>query len=439
MKWFSSLFGKEKEEAPHTVSVSDAERLIDQKTKPQQEELAITLSEIYAAINEKKAALAGSNSALEKAQVGEEIHDRLLRAALTNRTNIVNQISAITSSIEVPQAKGYPEALEFYDNSSRTIAECTQRSTVSYQYVKLVFEEESRDVREKAKQLEEAFLSLKKELDLRKESFGKAKDLAEKIRRIKELREKRKEQEEKAKGSAEKAEKLKKELEEAKKNLEQLEASEQSQNFEALKKELEAADAGLKKAGEDALSIVSPVERVLKKFRKAAEEGKARYSDLKLVGQYIENPAETLLLDSRLGICGMASEMRALAGTGELEKDPKKAEKLLQSLGELKPEKIRALQLRHESLHLKKNALRKKISESTVDTGKKAMERGINNISGQIGGLDAESRAARQQAAGLSAKIEELTAGLEEELAGFTGEKIVLEREGALQTQGGPE
>lgn len=427
MKWLSNLFLRKKEETQSRITPEDAERLLEEKTKPWQEELSSLLSDIYAGIKEKKAALAGSNTRLEKAQVLEEIHSRLLKAALTNRENITKQISAITSAIRTPDGTDYATALEFYGNSSRTIAECTQRSTVSYQYVKLVFEEESREVRQKAKELEEAFISLKKELDSRREFFDRASSAKEKILGIRKITGEKQEQEKKAEQAEEKREQMKKGLEETKKRLGLLLAGDEYTGFEKAKAGILAAEAELRANREKAASLISPVERVLKKYRKAAEDGKTRYANLKVIDRYLAGPADALLSDKDLDICTIAVEIRGLAGTGEIEKDLKRTEKVLQSLNDIKPEKIRTMQLRNGSLSLKKASLEKKMSESRIEPEKKALEGETGRISGHIREIEAEAARAKNAALQADGEIKKGMESLAEIINGFTGESTRVE------------
>jgi len=427
MKWLSNLFVRKKEETRSRVTLEDAERFLEEKTKPQQEELSTLLSKLYSDIKEKKAALAGSNSRLEKAQVSEEIHDRLLKAALTNKDNITNQISSIISAIRTPDGTDYTTALDFYHNSSRTIREGTQRSTVSYQYAKIVFEEECRDVREKARELEEAFTALKQELDRRREFFGRASALKSKILEIRKRAEEKKEQEQKAEQAGAKQAQMKKELEEAKKRTELLLSSSEYRELEQIQADGEKAEAELRANREKATALLSPMERVLKKYRKAAEDGKTRYANLKVIDRYLANPAEAMFADRDLDLCTISGELSGLIGTGELEKDPKRMEKILQSLNGIKPEKIRAMQLRNESLSLKKAGIEKKMSESRVESGKNALEAEAGRLSGQIGEIEAEAARAKNAALHADAEITKGMGELSELISRFTIETKEVE------------
>lgn len=143
MNWIEKLFGK-KVQDPIEIRF---EELTDWITSRRERLLEGGHSEsVYSEIEEALDEISRSASELEKAEPEGRFHLKLVKIAISNRDNMVKQVRLLMNNINIPKTTDIKTVVEFHENSMQTLTMCLENMMKSYQYTKMVFLEDSKNV-----------------------------------------------------------------------------------------------------------------------------------------------------------------------------------------------------------------------------------------------------------------------------------------------------
>ncbi len=143
MNWIEKLFGKNVqdpieirfEELPAWLA-SSRDRLSEGRHA----------KSVYSDIEDALDEIGKSASELEKAEPEGRFHLKLVKIAISNRDNMVKQVRLLMNNINIPKTTDIKTVVEFHENGIQTLTMCLENMMKSYQYTKMVFFEDSKQV-----------------------------------------------------------------------------------------------------------------------------------------------------------------------------------------------------------------------------------------------------------------------------------------------------
>lgn len=273
MKWIEKLFGKRESSSPE-IGFDALPAWLDARYRNISDEIGRYASDLYPEINDALSEIKESTVLLEEAEPEGRYHLKMVKICVSNRDNMVKQVRMLLENITIPQSEDIESIVVFHENAIQTLTVCLENMMKSYQYTKLMFLDESKQVIADVNalgrllnQLIEPVNSRKNILDAFKKSQNILQDLKNTTLDI-ETREKT------IKVKEENIVLLRKELEEKQKALTLLRESEQWKQFMNYGDELEIlVDDACKKESE-INSIISPLNKALGRLKQLSESGR---------------------------------------------------------------------------------------------------------------------------------------------------------------------
>lgn len=145
MKWIDRLFGQ-KEESPSQIKFEELPEWLAVKSKKISSEISKNASSRYFEIQGALEEIKESTALLEEAQPEGRFHLKMVKIATSNRDNMARQVRMLLENITIPQASDIKSIVVFHENAMQTLTVCLENMMKSYQYTKLLFIEESKNV-----------------------------------------------------------------------------------------------------------------------------------------------------------------------------------------------------------------------------------------------------------------------------------------------------
>ena len=150
MSWIEKIFGKKVpdpieirfDELPKWLS-SSRDRLSHGKHA----------ESVYSDIRDALVAIEKSASELEKTEPEGRFHLKMVKIAISNRDNMVKQVRLLLTNINIPKTTDIKTVIEFHENGIQTLTMCLENMMKSYQYTKMVFFQDSKNVIAKVNEL----------------------------------------------------------------------------------------------------------------------------------------------------------------------------------------------------------------------------------------------------------------------------------------------
>lgn len=143
MKWIEKIFGK-KEQEPIEIRFEELPAwLASVKGGLSENRHAAS---VYSGIEEALEEIGKSASELEKAEPEGRFHLKMIKTATSNRDNMVKQVRLLMNNINIPKSTDIKTVIEFHENAIQTLTMCLENMMKSYQYTKMVFHDDSKNV-----------------------------------------------------------------------------------------------------------------------------------------------------------------------------------------------------------------------------------------------------------------------------------------------------
>ena len=101
---------------------------------------------VYSDIRDALVAIEKSASELEKTEPEGRFHLKMVKIAISNRDNMVKQVRLLLTNINIPKTTDIKTVIEFHENGIQTLTMCLENMMKSYQYTKMVFFQDSKNV-----------------------------------------------------------------------------------------------------------------------------------------------------------------------------------------------------------------------------------------------------------------------------------------------------
>ncbi len=273
MKWIERLFGKKEPFSPE-IGFDELAGWLESRSKEISGEVERQVAPVYSDIEDALREIKKSAASLEEAQPEGRYHLKMVKVATTNRDNMVKQVRLLTDNITVPKATEIKTIIAFHENAMQTLNVCLENMMKSYQYAKMVFLEDSKEVIADVNALGRLLNQLVEPLKDRKKLLDAAENALKTIQAIKEMRSAIELESTSIKEKEEKAAALKKEIEEGQGALVLLKESEQWKQYQRSMNELAALLDNAKKTEAEINNIVLPLNKALNRLKQLSESGR---------------------------------------------------------------------------------------------------------------------------------------------------------------------
>ncbi len=396
MKLIERIFGK-KDNARESIAQDKLPEWLELISRQISEKIEKDTSSLYPQIEKNLRKIKDSTAELENAKPEGTFHLKMVKVASSNRDNMAKQVRVLLENIKIPGEKSVKSITAFHESAIQTLGVCLENMMKSYQYTKLVYFEESKNVITDVNSLGRLLNYLIEPINSRKQvldALAKAQELVLVIRKItldigqteRSITE-----------NEQKIVSLKKEITEKQEAQNLLIAGESWKQYTKSREELVLLENNAGKKLSEINSIISPLNKVINRLKQLSDSGR-------LVLKSEDRDALNLCLSCPVDVPpGFFIELQKIVEGGVLNLP--KTDKILpqiqlasSSLGEMKTEYyaiIKDIELKKDEISKMKiikdekevndvlSALRDKLitSEKELDASRKQLE----SIKSEIG------------------------------------------------------
>ncbi len=145
MSLLEKLFGK-KESSAVEIRFDELPAWLESEEKKISGDIIKNATAVYSEMEETQKEIRKSLSSLEKAVPEGRYHLKMVKIASSNRDNMAKQVRMLLENVTLPKENSIKTIKAFYNNANQAIAVCLENMMKSYQYTKLVYVEESKNV-----------------------------------------------------------------------------------------------------------------------------------------------------------------------------------------------------------------------------------------------------------------------------------------------------
>jgi len=398
LNWIDRLFGK-KEEAPSKITLDELPGWLESKYRKISGDISGNASSIYSDIEKALDEIKESTAFLEDAEPEGRFHLKMVKVASSNRDNMARQVKMLLDNITLPEDADLKTIMDFHENAVQTLTVCLENMMKSYQYTKLVFLEESKNLIADVNALGRLLNQLVEPVNNRKtvlNAFDNARDIMQYIRNTNleiEVKERAvKEQEGKITL-------LKKEIEENQKALALLRESEPWKQYLDYRNELILLENNASKKEAEIKGIISPLNKALGRLKQLSDSGR-----------YTLNPESreslNLCLSEPVKVAPeFFVEFQKIVESGILNLTSEKTNKILEQARLVIP----SLDASKKEYHALMQEIEKKkdgLSKLSIASEEKALEDGIAALHEKLSALEKELESSKNHLASLEHNLE---------------------------------
>jgi len=129
-----------------TISLEQLSQWLDSKSRKISQETSGEVSSIFPGIEKTLLKIKNSTAELEHKKPEGRFHLKMVKIATSNRDNMAKQVKMLMENIIIPKDKDVKIIIAFYESGMQTLGVCLENMMKSYQYSKLVYFEESKNV-----------------------------------------------------------------------------------------------------------------------------------------------------------------------------------------------------------------------------------------------------------------------------------------------------
>jgi hypothetical protein len=326
LNWIDRLFGK-KEESPSQITFDELPEWLSAKSKKISTEIGKNASSLFDDIGEAIDEIKESTASLEEAEPEGRFHLKMVKVATSNRDNMVRQVKMLLENITIPHAADVGTIVAFHESAVQTLTVCLENMMKSYQYTKLVFLEESKQVITDVNALGRLLNQLIEPVNNQKKVLDAIENASGLIKIIKNTTADAELKEKTIKEDLEKIALLKNEIEEKQKALALLENSEQWKRYANYRDELVLLENNAGKIESEIKGVISPLNKALGRLKQLSDSG--RYA---LKPQSREDL--NLCLSDPINVNPVFfAEFQNIVESGILNLAPEKTNKIIEQLG----------------------------------------------------------------------------------------------------------
>lgn len=397
MNWIDRLFGK-KEEAPSQITFDELPGWLESKYRKISGDISRNASGVYSDIEKALEEIKESTASLEEAEPEGRFHLKMVKVVLSNRDNMARQVKMLLDNITLPEDTDLKTIMDFHENAIQTMTVCLENMMKSYQYTKLVFLEESKNLIADVNALGRLLNQLVEPINNRKtvlHAFENARNIMQDIRNTNsEIGVK----ERAIKEHEEKIALLEKEIEEKQKALTLLKESEPWKQYLDCKNELILLEDNASKKGSEIKGIISPLNKALGRLRQLSDSGR-----------YTLNPESreslNLCLNDAVKVApDFFVEFQKIVESGILNLTPEKTGKILEQT-RLVVSSLEAYKKEYYALMQETEKKKDELSKLSIANEEKTLAEGIAALQEKLSALEKELESSKNHLASLEHNI----------------------------------
>jgi hypothetical protein len=273
LKWIDKIFGN-KESRQETISLEKLPQWLDSRFLKISQETSGEVSSIFPGIEKTLLKIKNSTAELEKSNPEGRFHLKLVKIASSNRDNMAKQVKMLLENIIIPKDKDVKTIIAFHDSGMQTLGVCLENMMKSYQYTKLVYFEESKNVIADVNSLGRLLNQLIEPINSKKLLLDALDRSQELILTIKNLTADIDSMERSIKENDVKSVSLKKELDEKQKSLNVLLQSEPWKQYILSKDQLVLLEDDAEKKSSEINGIISPLTKAINRLKQLSDSGR---------------------------------------------------------------------------------------------------------------------------------------------------------------------
>ena len=273
MKWIDRIFGN-KESRQETISLEQLPQWLDSKYRKISEETSGAVSSIYPEIQKTLLKIKNSTAELENTKPEGRFHLKMIKIATSNRDNMAKQVKMLLENIIIPKDKDVKTIITFYESGMQTLGVCLENMMKSYQYTKLVYFEESKNVIADVNSLGRLLNQLIEPINSKKLLLDALDRSQELVRAIKNITVDIDSMERSIKENHAKSVSLKKEIDEKQKSLTILLGSEPWKQCVSSKDHLILLESDAEKKSSEINAIISPLNKAINRLKQLSDSGR---------------------------------------------------------------------------------------------------------------------------------------------------------------------
>ncbi len=398
MKWIDRLFGK-RQTPPSGITFDDLPEWLESGSKKISEEMGKDASSLYSEIAKALSAIKESTTALEEAAPEGRFHLKMVKVAASNRDNMSKQVRMLLDNINIPKATDIATIMTFHENAIQTMTVCLENMMKSYQYTKLVYFEESKELIAKVNALGRLLNQLIEPIDNKRNVLDALNIARTTIQNIKNITLDIGFNEKAVKENEEKIAILKKELNEKEKALDLLKESEPWKEHIKSREELISleTDAGKKEA--EIRGLIIPLNKALSRLKQLSDSG--RYTLAPEIKEGLNS-----CLSGQINVKPeFFIEFRKIVESGVLNLTTDKTDKILEQI-KLVLVSLDSSKTEYQALTQDIEKQKEKISGLKADDEEAGLEKRIADLKDKITAIEKELELSRNRVESLKRDIE---------------------------------
>lgn len=270
MKWIDRIFGN-KESRRDTISLEQLPQWLDSKSRKISQETGGEVSSIFPGIEKTLLKIKNSTAELENKKPEGRFHLKMVKIATSNRDNMAKQVKMLMENIIIPKDKDVKTIIAFHESGMQTLGVCLENMMKSYQYSKLVYFEESKNVIGDVNSLGRLLNQLIEPINLKKLLLDALERSQELVRSIKNITVDIDSMERSIKENYVKTISLKNELDEKQISLNILLKSEPWKQYTSSKDHLVLLETDAEKKSSEIKGLISPLTKAINRLKQLSD------------------------------------------------------------------------------------------------------------------------------------------------------------------------
>lgn len=436
MGWLSNIFKNKKPEPEVAGKVGDEEQTslsklvsivsgkIQEKNLALEEEIKKMHEKILASSSEFSEAM----NKLNLATGPEKIDDAIMNVAKSYRSSLVKSFNTTFMNFQKPVSYTAESFEEYLGRCSSSLAQAEEGAMKFIQPLKEVFPGEMKQVLKKSEQLNNVLSEIisktgKISLEIRpfSEILSLARGLESEASRMAETE-----------NEASNMQRQVSELKAKKESLEQGVADFLSGpdwgSYQRRKQEILLAEKKKDEIRSIVIQSIGPLDKAMKRLRKILAEQKESFEGMDILELYISDPFDAFVRDSDQSVFNsIVSRIRVASGTGSLDIETKKEQKILERLSEVESGNLLAsLRRDYDSLEQSSKALEEDVGSSEVLKTKLHYENEIKSLASQIPRDEEKLSGLSSKLSKIKEKKAEIFEKLKDSVRNVLGENLIL-------------
>jgi len=273
LKWIDKIFGN-KESRRESIGLEKLPEWLDSRFRKISEETSREVSSIFPEIQKTLLKIKNSTAELENKKPEGRFHLKMVKIATSNRENMAKQVKMLMENIIIPKDKDVKTIIAFHESGMQTLGVCLENMMKSYQYTKLVYFEESKNVIADVNSLGRLLNQLIEPINSKKLLLDALDRSQELVRTIRNITVDIDSMERSIKENDLKSISLKKEIEEKQKSLNILFQDEPWKQYTSSKDQLVLLEADAEKKTSEINGIILPLIKAINRLKQLSDSGR---------------------------------------------------------------------------------------------------------------------------------------------------------------------